>query len=110
MKLSEWLQMWFESGANTVGIAYIPIADIDDAIREVAKLEAENEKLSMLCSVATKTADASANVVSRLSAENEALRMAGQESATMLRKFLGFGPSTKLEILIGALLTGEDDE
>ena len=38
--------------------------------------------------------------IAQLEAENEKLRNAGQESATMLRRFLGFGPSTKLELLL----------
>ena len=40
------------------------------------------------------------DALTQLEEENEELRNAGQESATMLRRFLGFGPSTKLELLL----------
>ena len=41
MKPSEQLQMWFEAGANAIGVAHIPIADIAEVQRELVQLEAD---------------------------------------------------------------------
>ena len=72
----------------------------------VAQLEADKDRLLEQLVAGEELYISRGIEIAQLEEENEELRNAGQESATMLRRFLGFGPSTKLELL----LTEQEDE
>ena len=123
MKLSEheiYLAAWAEDAVMLIGedMDYRHYADmLAEAHEYIAQLEAELERCSEcgFCKAkSVKPPSSDPNIgylwilpidspMKKLEAKNEALKKAGKESAVQLRKFLGFGPSTTLELL----LTGE---
>jgi len=81
MKLSERIHGWLISRMID-GYYKVSDSEIKVALDEATQLEAENAALKR---------------------ENKLWQEAGRESALMLRGFLGFGPSTRLELLIAQL-------